>query len=97
MLILGKLIPKSSTITATFHMFDLLAMEWTQLQSPVAFCVDYEPFESAGFRKAYKAKSTTPGYSSQTWVVKKFLPEAIMGIDAMGKQWTFPLITKILV
>jgi hypothetical protein len=85
MLNLGKVISKSSTITATLHMFDLSAIEWTKLPSPVAFCVDDEPFGSGGFRKVYKAKSMTPGFSSQTWVVKKFLPEAIMGIEALGQ------------
>ena len=60
-------------------------MEWTQLPTPVAFHVDDEPFGSGGFRKAYKARSTTPGFSSQTWVVKKFLPEAITGIEALGQ------------
>ena len=85
MLNLGKVISKSSTIMVTLHSFDLSEMEWTQLPTPVAFRVDEEPFGSGGFRNAYKAKSTTSGFSSQTWVVKKFLPEAILGIEAMGQ------------
>jgi hypothetical protein len=85
MLNLGRVISKSSTVMVTLHSFDLSAMEWTQLPTPVAFQVDKEPFGSGGFRNAFKAQSTTSGFSSQTWVLKKFLPEAIQGIEAMGQ------------
>ena len=56
--------------------------------------VEVEAFSSGGFRKAYKATSITPGFSDTTWVIKRYLPEALNTIQTVGqtveelKWWT---------
>ena len=77
MMKLGKAILKNSRTLISLSSFDMAKMEWVPLQKPVSFLIEEEEFASHGFRKAYKAKSDSPGFECSTWVVKRYLPSAL--------------------
>lgn len=85
MLRLGKVISKKSSTVIHIYQFDLQHMEWTTVPSDVEFVIEIEHFASGGFRKAFKAKSLTKGYTDTTWVVKRYLDKALQDIEATGQ------------
>ena len=81
MLKLGKVInEKTSTIISLFS-FDIKEMAWSLMPKAVEFIINKEPFGSGGFREAFKATSKTPKFKSSVWVIKKYLPDALMTIE----------------
>lgn len=77
MLSLGKLRPeRKSTIISTYE-FDFNNMLWSNFPIKAEFMIEDLPFGTGGFRKAFKATSITDGFKKRTWVVKKYLEEAL--------------------
>ena len=54
-------------------------MSWSCIPQKVEFIVEDDVLGSGGFRKAYKARNSYPGYNHTTWVVKTYL-------DDVGKE-----------
>ena len=71
MLRLGKLITKTTDVIDIHH----FNMAWSGKATPVEFNSEREPFETGGFRKAFKA-SGTGEFKGSTWVVKRYLENA---------------------
>ena len=86
MLKLGKLISKKASTIVDLYSFDLTHMAWAKMPLAVDFRMEDEPFGTGGFRKAYKATSSTPGFSDTTWVIKKYLPSTLDGIAATNQN-----------
>ena len=84
MLILGKLIPNTTTSVEMFN-FDKSVMAWTGRPTAVEFCIESQPFGTGGFRKAFKATSNDRGFQGSTWVVKRYLEKASEDIIAIGQ------------
>ena len=77
MLSLGKLRPeRKSTIISTYE-FDFNNMLWSNFPIKAEFMIEDLPFGTGGFRKTFKATSITNGFKKRTWVVKKYLEEAL--------------------
>lgn len=85
MMKLGKVISKSSVTTVTLYSFNLSKIEWVPVPTPIDFQIADEAFGTGGFRKTYKATSRTPGFCRQTWVLKRYIPNAIEGIEATNQ------------
>ena len=75
MMKLGKVIG-DSTEPITLYMFDIGTMTWCGTPITVEFKVEKEPLGTGGFREAYKARSISPVFGNQEWVVKKYLAGA---------------------
>jgi hypothetical protein len=84
MLMLGKVVDKPSTLINLYR-FDIDKMLWSMIPKPVEFDISKDVLGEGGFRNAYKAQSTTPEFSSSTWVVKKYKPEALLTINQTGR------------
>ena len=41
------------------------------------YSITYDPFGKGGFREAFQAKSKTPTFQVQQWVVKRYLKPAL--------------------
>ena len=55
------------------------SMTWTCIPQKVEFTIEDIVLGRGGFRTAYKAKSSYPGYNHTGWVVKKYLDECRKG------------------
>ena len=84
MLKLGKAINHTST-TISIYTFDLKGIAWSSQPKNVDFTIDVEPFETGGFRKAYKAISVEKEFEGCTWVIKRYLPKTIEDISTIGQ------------
>ena len=85
MLMLGKVVDKRCTLINLYR-FDIDKMLWSMIPKPVEFDISKELLGEGGFRNAYKAQSTSREFSSLTWVVKKYKPEAILTINQTGQS-----------
>ncbi|KAK2565543.1 hypothetical protein P5673_010660 [Acropora cervicornis] len=61
--------------------FDLADMAWSNLPFVAEFSIASQPFIKGGFREAFKAKSNTPIFQGQQWVVKRYLKSAVAIIE----------------
>ena len=82
MLMLGKVIDKPSTLINLYR-FDIDKMLLCMIPKSD---ISKELLGEGGFRNAYKAQTTTSEFSSSTWVVKKYKPEAILAINQTGQS-----------
>ena len=74
MIKLGKILkPGADKKVLEIYSFNLETMSWSCIPQKVEFTVEDDVLGSGGFRKAYKARSTSAGYNHTTWVVKKYL------------------------
>ena len=79
---LGKLIkPSGETIVVDIYPFDFTTLSWSMLPRKVEFTIEKKSIGEGGFRKAFKASSTCPSFSGQTWVVKRFLEHVVKEIE----------------
>ena len=76
---LGKVIETTSKLV-NIHTFDLHAMSWTTIPTPVDFVISTEVFGEGDFRTANMATSTTKGFASNKWVVKRYNDQALQEI-----------------
>lgn len=82
MMKLGKVIkPSGETIVVDVYPFDFNTLSWSMLSRKVEFTIEKEAIGEGGFRKAFKASSTSPGFSGRTWVVKRFLEHVVKEIE----------------
>ena len=84
MLKLGKGIVKTTT-SINIYPFGFDSMTWSRTPSNIEFTIDEEPFGVGGFRKAFKAKSLEKEFTSNTWVVKKYMAKAVEDITTTGQ------------
>lgn len=80
MLKLGKTINQTTT-KIDIYSFDLNLMTWSSNPSAVDFVIEKEPFGVGGFRKAFRATSSTKEFCRSKWVVKRYLTKAIEDIS----------------
>ena len=52
-------------------------MTWSTNSTTVNFVVDEEVLAAGGFREVFKATSDAREFADSTWVIKKYLPEAV--------------------
>ena len=76
MLKLGTVIKDKSTPLELFE-FDVHSMAWSANGRTVNFVVDEKVLGAGGFREVFKATSDGNEFADSTWVVKRYLPEAI--------------------
>ena len=82
MIKLGKLIkPSGETIVVDIYPFDFTTLSWSMLTRKVEFTIEKKSIGEGGFRKAFKASSTCPGFSGQTWVFKRYLESVVKEIE----------------
>ena len=87
MLKLGKLPSKQSEVTVIeIFKFDKDLMTWPVLPLKAEFVVSKEHFGEGGFRRAYRATSSTDEFKAQEWVVKKYLPETLTCLRETGQS-----------
>ena len=60
--------------------------KWSGFHYKSHFNIEEEEFASGGFKKAYKAKSDSPGFECSTWVVIRYLPSALEDIKESGQS-----------
>ena len=77
MLSLGKLCPERKSTIISINEFDFNNMLWSNFPIKAEFMIEDLPFDTGGFRKTFKATSITDGFKKRTWVVKKYLEEAL--------------------
>lgn len=81
MMRLGKLIkPSGKTVVIDIYPFDFTTLSWSMLPDKVEFTIENKVLGEGGFRKAFKASSSTRGFAAQTWVVKRFLEDVVKDI-----------------
>ena len=77
MLNLGKVVMQTDVKeTAEVYKFDMEKTSWMVIPEIVGFLLAKNHFSEGGFRKAFKATSTTIGYSG-TWVIKRYKRETL--------------------
>ena len=77
MLNLGKVVMQTDVKeTAEVYKFDMEKTSWMVIPEIVDFLLAKSHFSEGGFRKAFKATSTTIGYSG-TWVIKQYKGETL--------------------
>ena len=76
MLKLGTVVKNRSTPFELFE-FDVHNMTWSTNSTTVNFVVDEEVLAAGGFREVFKATSDAREFADSTWVIKKYLPEAV--------------------
>ena len=86
MIKLGKIgTTQGPTTVVHLHTFDMELLSWSKLPTTVEFNEEKEPFASGGFRNAYKATTNHPQFKGPTWVIKRYLPSAVKGINDIGQ------------
>ena len=74
MIKLGKDVgPNEETSVFDIYSFDLENITWSLLPQKVEFRIEKDAFGSGGFREAFKARSSSIGFNSSMWVVKRYL------------------------
>ena len=81
MLCLGKLRPERKSTIISIYEFDFNNMLWSNFPIKAEFMIEDSPLGSGGFREAFKATSTTDGFKERTWVIKKYLEQALDFIE----------------
>lgn len=81
-LMLGRVVESSNNITIlNLYTFNLEMMLWSTIQLPVEFVISTDLLGEGGFRKAYKATSTTREFNHCHWVVKRYKESAVKEIE----------------
>ena len=83
MMKLGKLADGKESTVINVYKFDITSMTWSQVPIVVEFKEEKTPFGSDAFRKAYKAVSNHAEFRNSTWVIKRYLPQAL---DCIGES-----------
>ena len=83
----SKFAPLSLSVADIMHLhtFDMDLLSWSKLPITVEFNEEKEPFAHGGFRNAYKATTKHPQFKGTTWVIKRYLPDALKGINDIGQ------------
>ena len=75
MIKLGKFVnPNASTCVLEIYSFHLENISWSLLPQKMEFVIEKDVLGKGGFREAFKARSSSTGFSGVTWVVKRYLP-----------------------
>ena len=75
MIKLGKLVnPNASTCVLEIYLCHLENISWSLLPQKMEFVIEKDVLGKGSFREAFKARSSSTGFSSVTWVVKRYLP-----------------------
>ncbi len=69
MMNLGKVLSRDITMIEVFD-FDFDAQMWSSVPRAVEMSIEDNKFAEGGFREAYKAVGTSPGFKGK-WVIKK--------------------------
>jgi hypothetical protein len=78
MLKLGKVGTNQNEVTVIdIFNFDKDFMAWSVLPLKAEFLISKEHFGEGGFRRAYRATSSTDEFKAKEWVVKKYLPQTL--------------------
>ena len=83
MMKLGKLADGKESTVINVYKFDITSVTWSQVPIVVEFKEEKMPFGSGAFRKAYKAVSNYAEFRNSTWVIKRYLPQAL---DCIGES-----------
>ena len=87
MLKLGKVASNESEVTVIdIFKLDKEFMTWSVLPVKAEFVVSKEHFGEGGFRRAYRATSSTDDFKGQEWVVKKYLPATLACLQETGQS-----------
>jgi len=76
---LGRVMPNTTLLN--LYAFNFQTMTWSNLPIPVEFIIASEMLGEGGFRKAYKAKSSTKDFAKSEWVIKRYKESAIKEIE----------------
>ncbi len=86
MIKLGKLNNQAANTTVVnIFRFDMEMLSWSKLPTIVEFTEEKIPIGSGAFRKAFKATSKHPEFNGSTWVIKRYIPEALKCIEDTGQ------------
>ena len=86
MIKLGKIGTTQGPISVVhLHTFDMDLLSWSKLPITVEFNEEKEPFAHGGFPKEIKAITKHPQFKGTTWVIKRYLPDAVKGINDIGQ------------
>ena len=86
MIKLGKLdTSQTATTVVNMYTFDMELFTWSQIPIIAEFNEEKEPFGKGGFRNAYKATTKHPQFKGTIWVLKRYLPHAVKGIEDIGE------------
>ena len=81
MIKLGKVVgPNEETSVLDIYSFDLENITWSLLPQKVEFRIEKDAFGSGGFWEAFKARRSSKGFNSSTWVVKRYLDGTVKEI-----------------
>ncbi|CAB4026843.1 transient receptor potential cation channel subfamily M member 6-like [Paramuricea clavata] len=82
MMKLGKIVDSRKTTVVHMYTFDIDLMTWSKVAQTVEFLVEANPLGQGGFRSAYKATTHNAEFKKCSWVIKKYLPDAVETIQA---------------
>ena len=86
MIKLGKIdTTQAATTVVRLYTFDMDLLSWSKLPITVEFDEQKEPFGKGGFCNAYKATTKHAQFKGTTWVIKRYLPDAVKGINDIGQ------------
>ncbi len=87
MLKLGKVGTNQNEVTVIdIFNFDKDFMAWSVLPLKAEFLISKEHFGEGGFRRAYRATSSTDEFKAKEWVVKKYLPQTLACLQETGQS-----------
>ncbi|CAB4007574.1 transient receptor potential cation channel subfamily M member 6-like [Paramuricea clavata] len=85
MLKLGKVIKEKPSTIIELSSFDINQMEWSPEFRCVEFVINPVVIGVGGFREAFSATSRRDDFNTSTWVVKKYLANALENIKATNQ------------
>ena len=83
MMNLGKVLSKDMTMIEVFN-FDFDAQMWSSVPQTIEMSMEPHKFAEGGFRDAYKAVGTSPGFKGK-WVVKIYKQSTLECIKQLGQ------------
>ncbi len=83
MMNLGKVLSRDVTMIEVFN-FDFDAQMWSSVPETIEMSIEDHKFAEGGFRDAYKAVGTSPGFKGK-WVVKKYKQSTLDCIKQLGQ------------
>ena len=76
------------TTVVHLHAFDMDLLSWSRPPVTVEFNEEKEPFAHGGFCNAYKAITKHPQFKGTTWVIKRYLPNAVTVEESIDGKFT---------
>ncbi len=87
MMKLGKIIDSRKTTVVDLYSFDLDLMTWSKVPQTVEFLVEANPLGQGGFRSVYKTTTHHAEFKKCSWVIKKYLPDAVAPLKQQTTLW----------